>query len=67
MAQTYIIGNDSIKSTLTGEGFVHIIAPSKGLKDQEIHDFLINSLQGDMQCVILDASKDRATDRKSVV
>lgn len=61
MAQTYIIGNDSIKSTLTGEGFVHIIAPSKGLKDQEIHDFLINSLQGDMQCVILDASKDRAT------
>ena len=61
MAQTYIIGNDSIKSTLTGDGFVHIIAPSKGLKDQEIHDFLINSLQGDMQCVILDASKDRAT------
>ena len=61
MAQTYIIGNDSIKSALTGDGFVHIIAPSKGLKDQEIHDFLINSLQGDMQCVILDASKDRAT------
>lgn len=61
MAQTYIIGNDSIKSTLTGDGFVHIIAPSKGLKDQEIHDFLINSLHGDMQCVILDASQDRAT------
>ena len=61
MAQTYIIGSDNIKSALSGDGFVHIIAPSKGLKDSEIHDFLINSLQGDMQCVILDASKDRAT------
>ena len=61
MAQTYIIGSDSIKSTLVGDGFVHIIAPSKGLKDPEIHDFLTSSLRDDMHCVILDASKDRAT------
>ena len=60
MAQTYIIGSDSIKSALSGDGFVHIMAPSKGLKDSEIHDFLINSLHGDLQCVILDASHDRA-------
>ena len=60
MAQTYIIGSDSIKSALLGDGFVHIMAPSKGLKDSEIHDFLINSLHGDLQCVILDASHDRA-------
>lgn len=60
MAQIYIIGSDRIKSTLVGEGYIHIEIPANALKDSEIHDFLVNSLDGDIRCVVLDASIHRA-------
>lgn len=60
MAQIYIIGNEATSFTLTGYAYTYITLPSSNLDDSEIHDFLIDSLQGDVRCVVMDASVQRA-------
>lgn len=60
MAQIYIIGNEDTRSALKADEYTHICIPSSSLTDAEIHDFLECSLQGDIQCVVLDASVQRA-------
>ena len=61
MAQIHIIGSKSIQTSLFGNEYIHIDIPQNALNDSETHDFLINSLLGDINCVILDASEHRAT------